>query len=66
MDNRIPVLNVSLHVSPNFSGRILLYVENGLVKGDTVLRPDEIIGTPSLFDHILERAGYRVKPVKKD
>lgn len=66
MDNQIPVLNVSLHVSPNFSGRILLYIENGLVKGDTVLHPDEIIGTSSLFDHILERAGYRVTPVKKD
>ena len=66
MDSQIPMLNVLLHVSPNFSGRILLYVENGLVKGDTVLRLDEIIGTPTLFDHILERAGYRVTPVKKD
>ena len=66
MDNQIPVLNVSLHVYPDFSGRILLYVENGFVKGDTVLRQDEIIGTPVLFDHILEHAGYRVTPVKKD
>lgn len=66
MDNQIPMLKVSLHVSPDFSGRILLYVENGFVKGDTVLHPNEIIGTPSLFDHILERAGYRVTPVKKD
>ncbi|MBJ8869311.1 hypothetical protein I5421_03045 [Citrobacter braakii] len=66
MDNKIPLLSVSLHVSPDFSGRILLYVEKGFVKGDTVLRPDEIIGTPVLFDHILERAGYRVTPVKKD
>lgn len=66
MDNQIPMLKVSLHVSPDFSGRILLYVENGFVKGDTVLHPNEIIGTPSLFDHILERAGYRVTSVKKD
>ncbi len=47
MDSQTPMLNISLHVSPSFSGRILLYVENGLVKGDTVLRQDEIIGTPS-------------------
>lgn len=66
MDNQIPVMNVSPHVSPDFSGRILLYVENGFVKGDTGLRPDEIIGTPVPFDHILERAGYHVTPVKKD
>ena len=66
MDSQIPMLNVSLHVSPDFSGRILLYVENGLVKGDTVLHKNEIIGTPTLIDHILERAAYRVTPVKKD
>lgn len=27
---------------------------------------DEIVGTPKLFELILERAGYRVTPVKKD
>lgn len=66
MHNEIPLLNVDLHVSSDFSGRIMLYVENGLVKSDLPLLPDEIIGTPSLFNQLLERAGYRVTPVKKD
>lgn len=65
MRNQAPVLNIGLHVNPEFSGRILLYVENGVVKGDTPLMADEIIGTPTLFNQLLERAGYRVAPVQK-
>ncbi|MBJ9029291.1 hypothetical protein I5443_18945 [Citrobacter braakii] len=51
------------HISSG--NRYMVYTLNGLVS----IRPlmaDEIIGTPVLFDHILERAGYRVTPVKKD
>lgn len=66
MHNDIPLLNVDLHVSPDFSGRIMLYVENGLVKADMRLQPEEIIGTQSLFEQMLERAGYHVAPHLKD
>lgn len=66
MHNEIPLLNVDLHVSPDFSGRILLYVENGLVKADMPLHPGEIVGTQSLFEQILERAGYCVALHLKD
>ncbi|EPY5421690.1 TPA: hypothetical protein PCO36_001742 [Klebsiella oxytoca] len=66
MHSQIPMLNVNIHVSPDFSGRIMLYVENGLVKSELPLLPDEIIGTLTLFNQLLERAGYRVTPVKKD
>ncbi|MFR0631967.1 hypothetical protein [Citrobacter freundii] len=65
MRNQAPVLNIGLHVNPEFSGRILLYVENGVVKGDTPLMADEIIGTPTLFNQLLERAGYRLTPAQK-
>ncbi len=65
MHSQIPILNVDLHVSPDFSGRILLYIENGLVKSEMPLLPNEIIGTPSLFNQLLERAGYRIAPVQK-
>ncbi|MGG4734660.1 hypothetical protein [Leclercia adecarboxylata] len=65
MTSRIPLLNIDLHVSPDFSGRILLYIENGLVKSEMPLLPNEIIGTPSLFNQLLERAGYRIAPVQK-
>lgn len=26
-----PVLNIDLHVLPNFTGRVVLYIENGCV-----------------------------------
>ncbi|MFJ5338341.1 hypothetical protein ACIPSD_04415 [Pectobacterium sp. CHL-2024] len=36
-------------------------------QGDTIsfmpLKPDEIVGTPTLFTQMLERAGYRVSQV---
>lgn len=65
MINQAPVLNIGLHVNPEFSGRILLYVENGVVKADTPLQADEIIGSAALFEQILERAGYRLTPAQK-
>ncbi len=65
MTSRMPLLNVDLHVSPDFSGRILLYIENGLVKSEMPLLPNEIIGTPTLFNQLFERAGYRIAPVQK-
>lgn len=65
MISRMPLLNIDLHISPDFTGRILLYIENGVVKGETPLMADEIIGTPSLFNQLLERAGYRITPVQK-
>lgn len=65
MTSRMPLLKIDLHVSPNFSGRILLYIENGLVKAESPLMADEIIGTPTLFNQLLERAGYRIAPVQK-
>jgi len=65
MLNQIPVLKVALHVAPEFSGRVLLYIENGMVKADAPLQPDEIIGSAALFGEILERAGYRLTPVQK-
>lgn len=66
MHSQIPMLNVDLNVPLDFSGRIMLYMENGLVKSEMRLMPDEIIGTPSLFNQLLERAGYRVTPAEKD
>lgn len=66
MHSQIPMLNVDLNVPLDFSGRIMLYMENGLVKSEIRLMPDEIIGTPSLFNQLLERAGYRVTSAERD
>lgn len=44
------------------SGRALLY-RNGDKLSFSKLLPDEIVGTPTLFTQMLERAGYRVSPI---
>lgn len=51
------------HISSG--NRYMVYTLNGLVSVRTLMA-DEIVGTPKLFELILERAGYRVTPVKKD
>lgn len=56
MHDQITMLNVDLHVSPDFSGRIMLYIENGEIKGEMPLMTNEIIGTPKLFNELLARA----------
>lgn len=49
-----------------YSGnRYMVYTQNGLV----LVRPlmaDEIVGTPKLFEQMLERAGYDLTPLQKD
>ena len=40
-------------------------MQNGVVKSEVRLLPEEIIGTPTLFTQMLERAGYQVTPVEK-
>lgn len=42
--------------------RALMYRRGGQVSFMPI-QDDEIIGTPSLFTQMLERAGYRVSPV---
>ncbi len=44
-----PILNVDLHVLPDFTGRVVLYIENGQVKCDRRLSPDEHICSLDTF-----------------
>ncbi|MGA9606255.1 MAG: hypothetical protein WBR21_04420 [Rouxiella badensis] len=61
MYNSIPMLNVDLPVSPDFSGRILLYVERGHVVANKPVLEDEMVGSVELFTQFLQRAGYRLE-----
>lgn len=38
-----PILNIDLHVAPEFTGRVVLYIESGKVKADRRLSDDEHI-----------------------
>jgi hypothetical protein len=44
-----PVLNVDLHVLPNFTGRVVLHIENGRVICDRRLSDDEHICSLATF-----------------
>ncbi|MFU8368928.1 hypothetical protein [Raoultella ornithinolytica] len=55
------VLAVDLHVSSDFSGRVLVYVRNGLVT-DRRLADDEHILTLTGFIEMARLAGWNVTP----
>ena len=48
----LPVLNVDLHVLPDFTGRVVLHIENGRVICDRRLLDDEHICSLATFIEI--------------
>lgn len=44
-----PILNIDLHVLPEYTGRVVLYIENGKVKADRRLSDDEHICALNTF-----------------
>ncbi|WP_431818985.1 hypothetical protein [Citrobacter braakii] len=57
----LPVLAVDLHVAPDFSGRVVLYIENGKVKCDRRLLDDEHICALDTFIEMAREAGLRIQ-----
>ncbi|MGQ6548278.1 hypothetical protein ACUNEV_12145 [Serratia sp. IR-2025] len=57
------VLNeVIIHVAPEFSGRLTVYIENGELKAYRPYAPEEITATMGTFIELAERAGWTVTP----
>lgn len=56
-----PVLNIDLHVSPEFTGRVVLYIEKGHVKCDRRLLDDEHICAIDTFIELAREAGLRIE-----
>lgn len=61
MYDQIPMLNVSLHVSPEFSGRILLYVKQGRVTSDMRLQETDHVLSLDGFIELARLAGWRLE-----
>lgn len=61
-----PVLNVDLHVLPDFTGRVVLYIENGKVKCDRQLHADEHICALDTFIELAREAGLRIEEISND
>ena len=55
-----PVLNVDLHVLPDFTGRVVLYIEKGRVTCDRRLLDDEHICALDTFIEMAREAGLRI------
>lgn len=58
-----PVLNIDLHVLPNFTGRVVLYIENGRVICDRQLLDDEHVCSLDSFIEIAREAGIRFEEI---
>ena len=59
----LPVLNVDLHVLPDFTGRVVLYIEDGKVKCDRQLRDDEHVCTLDAFIEMAREMELRLEEV---
>lgn len=62
----IPVLNVNLHVLPDFTGRVVLYIEKGRVTCDRRLLDDEHICALDTFIEMTREVGLRLEEVSND
>lgn len=58
-----PVLNVDLHVLPDFTGRVVLYIEKGRVTCDRRLLDDEHICALDTFIEMAREVGLRLEEV---
>lgn len=58
----LPLLNVDLHVSPGFTGRVVVHIKEGRQICDYPLREAEHINTLSGFLALARQAGWRVIP----
>ncbi|HAK7662545.1 TPA: hypothetical protein H2U85_004156 [Salmonella enterica] len=58
-----PVLNIDLHVLPNFAGHVVLYIEKGRVTCDRRLLDDEHICALDTFIEMAREAGIRFEEI---
>ncbi|HCT8855348.1 hypothetical protein ACLH04_09085 [Enterobacter hormaechei] len=58
-----PILNVDLHVLPDFTGRVVLHIENGRVICDRPLFDDEHIFTLDSFIEMAREMDLRFEEV---
>jgi hypothetical protein len=57
MNNQTPMLAVNLYAAPDFTGRVILYLENGRVKSDLRLPEDYLVCSLGEFIALAKRCG---------
>ncbi|ECH8731629.1 hypothetical protein R455_004377 [Salmonella enterica subsp. enterica] len=59
----LPALNIELFISPDFTGRVVLYIEKGRVTCDRRLLDDEHICALDTFIEMAREAGIRFEEI---
>ncbi|WP_208952305.1 hypothetical protein [Rahnella sp. ChDrAdgB13] len=62
MHNAQTTVTATLHVTPNFTGRVLVSLIKGEVQCDRRLRDDEHVSSLLTFLELAETAGFQVIP----
>ncbi|MBA0159684.1 MULTISPECIES: hypothetical protein [Pectobacterium] len=60
MPNQTPTITATLQVTPDFTGRVLVYVKDGRATSDRRLFDDELVAGLDTFLELATRAGYQV------
>ncbi len=62
MHDQIPTITATLQVTPDFTGRVLVYVKNGRATSDRRLFDDELVAGLDTFLDLARKAGWHVTP----
>ncbi|ECJ2258192.1 hypothetical protein FNU88_07945 [Salmonella enterica subsp. diarizonae] len=62
----LPALNIELFISPDFTGRVVLYIEKGRVTCDRRLLDDEQICALDTFIEMAREVGLRLEEISND
>lgn len=57
MHNQTPMLTVNLYAAPDFTGRVMLYLEDGRVKSDIPVPGDHLVCSLDAFIELARRCG---------
>ncbi|EBA8670562.1 hypothetical protein B6171_002554 [Salmonella enterica subsp. enterica serovar Miami] len=62
----LPALNIELFIPPDFTGRVVLYIENGRVTCERRLLDDEHICSLDTFIELARDMELRLKEISND
>ncbi|HAG5257471.1 TPA: hypothetical protein G8577_003707 [Salmonella enterica] len=62
----LPALNIELFISPDFTGRVVLYIENGRVTCERRLLDDEHICSLDTFIELARDMELRIEEISND
>jgi hypothetical protein len=57
---------IVINVTPDFSGRLTVYIENGKLEACRPHSPEEFTCTLGTFIELAERAGWKVTPPEEE